>query len=257
MYDSISKETMIKEYFGCELSAISKTVIISPILKLEKFRQYAEEIVDEFEGWYNGITVKYKGQEISILSSGIGSPLTGDCVLALKYTDCEKLLFSGSAGAVNSEYCIGDMLAVGEAVIGEGFSRYHTKSFMEDSFGRLVRGDDTMTELLYAAIKPYKQEYSVNTYKGRIFTTDSILGETKEAFDYMVSKGCDAVEMEVSAVFTAAQKANIKAAALIFISDLPLKSKSLFEGRDNRDYEQHRRQKNEIPRLLLEIAKKI
>jgi nucleoside phosphorylase len=48
--------------------------------------------------------------------------MSGDCALALSYTDSENVIFSGSAGAVNPEYSIGDLLAVDQAVIGEGFS---------------------------------------------------------------------------------------------------------------------------------------
>ncbi|MFZ5351594.1 MAG: hypothetical protein ACOZCL_02590 [Bacillota bacterium] len=254
MYDGISHKTMIKEYFGCNISDVADTVVVSPILDLKRFKEFADEVILEFSGWYDGMTVMKKGKRVTVIECRIGSPLAGDCILALEYAKCKTVIFSGSAGAINDSYEIGDMLAVSEAIIGEGFSRYHSDNFEEDCFGKLSAGDYELSDKLLSCIKKYEGIYGIKTYRGRIFTIDTILGESSAVFDYMKRKGCDAVEMEVSSVFTAAAKAGLKAAALIFISDLPLKSKSLFEGRDNREHEQHRRQRNEIPGILLDAA---
>ena len=61
-----------------------------------------------------------QGEPITVISSGIGAPLTGDCVIALGYSQCENI-FSGSAGAIDEKLNIGDILICNEAVIGEGF----------------------------------------------------------------------------------------------------------------------------------------
>ncbi len=124
MYDKVTKETMIKTHFGCDKEDIADTVILTPIWRFEGFKSVADSILAEFEGWYKGVTLSVKGKRITVISSGIGSPISGDCALALGYTDCEYVIFSGSAGAINESYNIGDILVVGEAVIGEGFSRY-------------------------------------------------------------------------------------------------------------------------------------
>ncbi len=257
MYDGICKETMIGEYFGCSIDDIAEVVIVSPILDIKRFKSYSDKTVSEFSGWYKGVTVEHNKRLITIISSGIGSPLTGDCVLALQYSRCKKVIFSGSAGAINKEYKIGDIIAAGEAVIGEGFSRYHYDNIEHDCFGKLVYGDMEMTQKLAAHIKKYEAVYNINTYTGRVFTIDSILGESREMFEYMKQKSCDVVEMEVSSVFTACRRIEKSAAALIFISDLPLQRKSLFEGRNIAERELYKRQTAEIPRILLEIAAQI
>ena len=254
MYDKITKETMVKIHFGCKTEDIASTVILTPIWSLEGFKNRADAVLIEFAGWYKGATLVFNNKRVTVISSGIGAPMSGDCALALCYTDCENVIFSGSAGAINQRYNIGDMLAVSEAVIGEGFSRYHREDIRKDCFGEIVTGDKEAAQILMDAIKKNESKYGINCHEGRIFSIDSIIGERKDTFDYMKEKGCDAVEMEVSAVFTACRCAGKKAAALILISDLPLKSRNLFEGITEIDIKKYNEIKCDLPGILLEAA---
>lgn len=254
MYDKVAREIIVRTHFGCEIEDIAKTVILTPIWNLEGFKAASDKTIKEFEGWYDGITVIYKGVEITVISSRVGAPMSGDCALALSYTDCESVLFSGSAGAINPSYNIGDLLAVKEAVIGEGFSRYHREDITKDCFGELVEGDAAVCGTLMEVIKGYSVQFGAACRTGRIFSIDSILGENKETFEYMRQKGCDAVEMEVSAIFTACKKAGKKAAALIIISDLPLKYRNLFEGITEEDVEKYNGIKTRLPEIIMEAA---
>jgi purine-nucleoside phosphorylase len=70
----------------------------------------------------------------------------------------------------------------------------------------------------------------------------------------MQEKGCDAVEMEVSAVFTACRQAGVKATAMIVISDLPLKYRNLFEGITEIDAKRYNDIKCDLTGILLEAA---
>lgn len=254
MYDKVTKATMVKIHFGCRIEDIADTVILTPIWGLEGFKNMADDVSAEFEGWYKGVTLTVKNRRITVISSGIGAPLSGDCALALGYTDCIKVIFSGSAGAVNQSCNIGDMLAVSEAIIGEGFSRYHGADIRRDSFGELVRGDRETAQAILDTIRNKEGKYGIACSEGRIFSIDSILGERKETFDYIQEKNCDAVEMEVSAVFTACRATGKKAAALILISDLPLRNRNLFEGITDIDIKRYNEVKRDLPGILLEIA---
>ena len=254
MYDKVTKATMVKIHFGCCMEDIAETVILTPIWGLDGFRDRADCVLAEFEGWYKGVTLRFWDKSVTVISSGIGSPMSGDCALALGYTDCSNILFSGSAGAVNQGYNIGDMLSVGEAVIGEGFSRYHSGDIRRDCFGELVQGDGKTARRIMDTIKGKEGIYGIKCYEGRIFSIDPILGERKETFDFMLEKGCDAVEMEVSAVFTACRATGKHAAALILISDLPLRDRNLFEGITELDIKRYNEVKRDLPGILLEAA---
>lgn len=245
---------MVNIHFGCKIEDIASIVILTPVWSLESFVNRADEVLARFTGWYKGVTLKFNSKSITVINSGIGAPMSGDCALALSYTDCDTVIFSGSAGAVNTCCRIGDMLVVSEAVIGEGFSRYHSEDIRKDRFGELVQGDKEMAQKLLNAIVKYQSRYGIDSREGRIFSIDSILGERKDTFDYMREKGCDGVEMEVSAVFTACRCGGKKAAALILISDLPLKYKNLFEGITEIDIKRYNEIKRDLPGILLEAA---
>ncbi len=254
MYENVTKEVMVKTLFGCEVSDISKNVIISPVWPLNSFIEKADSVKKQFKGWYKGVTITYKGIDISVINSCIGAPLTGDCVIALGCTPCEDILFSGSAGGISIKCSFGDLLVSRKAVIGEGFSRYHRDGLTKDCFGEEVFGSDEVAEIIIKNSRVQAEKLGLNTYKGNIYSTDSILGENKESFDFMIKRGCDAVEMELSAVFTASKKIGRKAAGLITISDLPLKSKSLFDGVKEDDILKYNNSVKIIPRILLETA---
>lgn len=257
MYENVTKEVMVKTLFGCEVSDITKNVIISPVWSLNSFIEKADSIKKQFKGWYRGVTIIYKGIDISVISSCIGAPLTGDCVIALGSTPCESILFSGSAGGISEKCNFGDLLVSCNAVIGEGFSRYHRGTFIKDCFGEEVFGSEEIAEILLKNSLKLAGQMGLNTYKGMIYSTDSILGENRESFDFMKRKGCDAVEMELSAVFTASKKIGRRAAGLITISDLPLKSKSLFDGVKEQDIIKYNNSVKIIPGILLDAASEL
>jgi purine-nucleoside phosphorylase len=66
---------------------------------------------------------------------------------------------------------------------------------------------------------------------GRVFTIGSILSESPGFLMALKDKGIAAIDMEISAVYTAAREAGIRASALLVVSDLPLE-KGIEEGLD-------------------------
>lgn len=254
MYENIKKEVMIEKHFGCSIGDISKSVIISPVWPLSGFTERAESIVREFKGWYKGVTMLYKGNPVTVISSGIGAPMTGDCVIALGYSECENIFFSGSAGAISKKLNFGDILVCSDAVIGEGFSRYHSNDIYTDCFGNIVSGSTDLANVIFQKAMITAHSLGVSVHRGRIFSIDSILGENKRSFDFMISKDCDAVEMEVSAVFTASKSIGRNTAALLVISDLPLRERSLFEGIQEFDEIKYKTSSYKLAEILLDAA---
>ena len=254
MYKNVKADVFLKEMFGMEYDLFAETVIVTPIWNLNDFRNQADKIISEFKGWYKGITIEYHGKPITIVNSGIGAPLTGDCILAMSHSsNVKNIIFSGSAGAVNPDYKIGDFVFADQSVIGEGFSRY-VRGFKTDCFGEISHGDSEYVKKLASRASGMIKESGADIYFGKIFTTDSILGESRAFIDYVQEKGCDAIEMEVSAVFTAAVKANKRACAVLLISDLPLDNRNLFEGLTTEENKKFDVLRVNIGKLLLKIG---
>jgi len=254
MYERVQADVFLNQMFGMEFDLFAETVIATPIWTLDDFRNGAEKVLAEFRGWYRGITVEYNGKPISVVGTNIGAPLAGDCILAMGHSkNVKNILFSGSAGALNPEYRIGDFVISDESIIGEGFSRY-ARNIGIDYFGEISHGNgDYAAEIATSAAELVKAKGS-HLYSGRLFSTDSILGETKELFDFLEKKGCDAIEMESSAVFTAAFKAKKRACALVLISDLPLRYRNLFEGITLEEKARFDSLRKQIPMMLMEIG---
>lgn len=254
LYKNVKANIFLKEMFGMDHDLFAETVIATPIWNLNDFRNEADKVLAEFKGWYKGITIEYQGKPITIVNSGIGAPLSGDCILAMAHSSIVKnIIFSGSAGAVNPEYKIGDIIFADQSVMGEGYSRY-IRNFEIDCFGKVSHGSNEYSRKLASKASCMIKELGTCLYFGKIFTTDSILGESREFIDYVEKKECDAIEMEVSAVFTAAIKANKKACAVLLISDLPLNYRNLFEGLTPMENKKFEALRIKIAKLLLEIG---
>ena len=254
MYEKVKADVFLKQMFGMDYDLFAETVIATPIWDLDDFRNEADKVIAEFKGWYKGITLEYHGKLISVVNSGIGAPLSGDCILAMSHSsNVKNIIFSGSAGAVNSEYKIGDIIFADQSVVGEGYSRY-IRNFEIDCFGKVSHGSNEYSRKLASKASCIVKELGTCLYFGKIFTTDSILGESREFINYVEKKGCDAIEMEVSAVFTAARKANKKACAVLLISDLPLYNRNLFEGLTSEENKKFGSLRVNIAKLLLEIG---
>ena len=124
---NISSADVVRMAFHCVPEAIHADVILAPIWKVEIFSQWAESItVITPDVLYD---LSYQGKTISFLRSGVGAPLTGDAVLALGCTPCERILFAGSVGGLRADMHIGDLLLPAFSYAGDGFCRYLQPGF--------------------------------------------------------------------------------------------------------------------------------
>lgn len=255
----MDSEAVLQLYFGCEARDISEFVVFTPLppSNLNDFKQLCDEVRREFSGWVgSGFVGLAEGYDVTVICPGTGSSQIGDATLAAGYGPCKVAIFVGSIGGLDDNMNIGDIVVVEEAVIGEGFSRYHLgKAPSEDTFGQIAQADDVLMEYLWPQVRSMARRFDVMTHKGRIFTTESLLAETEQFLQEIASRGCIGIEKEVSAFYTAARKAKIRVAAVLYISDLPLHQKSLFVERTREEEDKRVRVRHEIiPQIALKLA---
>jgi purine-nucleoside phosphorylase len=226
---NISPADVVRMAFKCAPEAIHADVILAPIWKVEIFSQWAESItVITPDVLYD---LAYQGKTISFLRSGVGAPLTGDAVLALGCTSCQRILFAGSVGGLRAGMHIGDLMLPEFSYAGDGFCRYLQPVFPpQDCFLEHNAPDDALSAALYQATLPLAQEAGVAVHTGPVFSIDTILAQFS-ILDEIISLGCIGIEMETAAAFKAARLVGIPAAALFSVSDVPVKNQSLFSGR--------------------------
>jgi purine-nucleoside phosphorylase len=259
MSDQMDGKAILQLYFGCEVSDIHEFVILMPLppRNLDDFKKLCDEVQTEFTGWVGSGFVGWAGRcYVTAICPGTGSSQIGDGTLAVGHGPCKVAIFVGSIGGLVDNISIGDIVVVDEAVVGEGFSRYHLgKTPADDTFGQIVRADDALMDYLWPRVRGMARRLGVTAHKGRAFTTESLLAETESFLQGIVRLGCIGIEKEASAFYTAARKAEIQAAAVLCVSDLPLHQKSLFAERTQEEEEKRVRVRHEmIPQIILELA---
>ncbi len=193
--------------------------------------------------------------EITYLKSGIGAPVTIDAVLALGLTPCKKILFVGSAGALDQSIGIGDIVIPEYSICGDGASRYIVNNSLYDGdvFGEKVYPDQKLFAHLKNATNKICTENNLKWHLARNFSIDTIFAQFSH-LDEIMGMGCNVIEMETAAAFRAAKLVNIPLTALFSVSDNTLQNKSLISGRTAKEIEYRRRvRRTVIPQIILEF----
>ena len=248
----ISPADVTRMAFRCIPEAIHADVILFPWWQPEIFSAWAERITTITPDIL--YEVLFEGKPISVIRSGIGAPQAGDAVLALGCTACARIVFAGSVGGLHPEMQIGDLMLPEFSYAGDGFCRYLEPDFPHaDSFLERVFPDEALALAVSLPAARLAREAGVALHTGPVFCTDSILAQF-DKLNYMVNElGCIGIEMETAAVFKAARRVGIQAAALFSVSDVPVRNQSLFSGRS--EAEQNRRKEirdKVLARALLE-----
>lgn len=133
--------------------------------------------------------MNYKGTDVAFYLTGIGSAVASSlCYEASWLTGATKFIMFGSCGSLNREETEGKFIIPTESYRGEGCSYYFAKpsDYIE------INNSHKLALIFEELGMPY--------VLGRVWTTDSILRETKGLVAKRKEEGCIAVEMEVAGV---------------------------------------------------------
>lgn len=243
---------VVRTVFGCTPGDIAPSVVLSPFVPLKAFRRHLSTVTAELTPtfFYKGVSGVFAGQPVTIFHTGVGPSRIGDCLAFLSLTPARQVCFAGAVGALNEQYAIGDFCAPTAVADGEGYSRYSRAPFPELVAAAPVvtctaGGGDGWRPLLAAEALPL--------HHSRVFTIGSIAFESPENLRTLRALGYDAVEMELSAFYAAATHHGLVAAALTYVSDLPL-SRSLWQDKTPAEEEALRRAYRALPLLALRRA---
>jgi len=250
----MNKEKLFEYCFGCQPGNFPGTVIITPFLPVGNFTEHCRS-GRSFKGrLYSGQMALKNGQEFAVVHCGMGSASAGDAILLLDITPVRKIFFAGSCGGLK-DCRIGDIILCESAFDGEGFTRYHTERFdiktVFDS-GVFVPAGAGYIEKLRGFL-PGQVREGISLRTGDIFTIGSLMAERQENVFGIAEKGFKGIDMELSAVYHAACATKREAAALLFVSDLPLE-KPLWEERTQQERNGHNTGMKEVIRLSVEFV---
>lgn len=249
---NITPEDIVRNVLCCDADAIQSKVIVMPNWRADIFSSHADVITAVSEGVV--YQLEYHGQRISVIRSGIGAPQTGDVILTLGCTPCDRVVFAGSVGGLDSSMKIGDLIVTEKSICGDGFSRYLDADVQtKDCFLQPIEPDSDLTECVKNFAFELCQRESVPIHCGTIFSIDTIIAQFFR-LDYFVKNfHCIGIEMETSAVFRAAKLVGIKASALLQVSDVIPMNKTVYSGRTNKDMGRRKFVKERIlPKVILD-----
>ncbi|MDR2200433.1 MAG: hypothetical protein LBR53_13485 [Deltaproteobacteria bacterium] len=153
-----------------------------------------------------GGTALYAGRDFFLAGPVLGAPMAVMALEILSGGGAEELLFSGYAGSLRADLRPGSLFLPERALSTEGVSAHYSPDLSPDP------------SLLEKLRKTARETGFVRS--GTVWTTDAPMRETPKLRERQKKLGAEAVEMEVSAVFSAARFRALKAAALLLITDV-------------------------------------
>lgn len=153
---------------------------------------------------------KSQPEGVSLTGPFVGAPYAVMLMETLVAWGARKILFMGWCGAVAEKVKIGDIILPTAAVIDEGTSAHYETMDNERSCA---------CPSMVSAIRNFLVEKQVDFHAGEIWTTDAVYRETRQQVETHQRNGILAVEMELSALFTAARYRRVSLAGILVVSD--------------------------------------
>lgn len=152
---------------------------------------------------------EYQGRIAVASVYGIGGPCAVMTLEEKIVFGIDKFISIGSAGSLQKNLSIGDIVVCDRAIRDEGVS-YH---YLEDS--KYASASEEMTRRIKSSLDKLDIEYTTGTS----WTTDAVYRETiAEVLQYQ-KEGVATVEMEAAALFAVAQYRNVQVGSILTISD--------------------------------------
>ena len=144
-----------------------------------------------------------------VAGPAVGAPAAALVMEKLIVLGARHIILMGWCGAVDPSYVIGDIILPGNAVSGEGTSRYYG---IKDTVKPCRQCTIQLQHLLKKEMLEYKE--------GTIWSTDAPYRESREMLHHLQNKHrIVAVDMEFSALCSVASFRSISFGAVLLVSD--------------------------------------
>ena len=158
---------------------------------------------------YTMFTGTYQGIKVTSINGGRFSADTAITTEILCNAQAGCLIRLGSCGALREDIKIGDFVIADSALRGDGVTPY----YVDEKFQPVA--DSKLTE----ALASVASSPMAKVHRGKVWSTDAILRETREVVGKAVDNGAIAVDMVSSTFLTLCQLYKIPAAVILAVSD--------------------------------------
>lgn len=163
-------------------------------------------------------TGNYNGKSVTIMGSGMGMPSIGIYSYELfKFYDVDKIIRIGSAGSVDDNVKLKDIIIAMGACTDSNYSKHYN---LNGQFAPI--GDFN----LISRAKKEVEDLNCKYFIGNVYSTDVFYNDL-EVLKSWQKMGILAVEMEAAALYMNSAYLGKSALCLLTISDSPLKNESI------------------------------
>ena len=148
-------------------------------------------------------------EDVSLVGPVLGSPHAVLVLEKLVVLGAKRIVFFGWCGSIDRRVQNGDFVVPDKTLIGEGTSMYYASK----------HGYPRPSSSLLKAIKEGVEGCSIPCHMGPVWSTDAPYRETRQRVLSLQREGVIGVDMEVSALFSAAQFRSVECGALLVVSD--------------------------------------
>ncbi len=164
---------------------------------------------------FNSELVVDDKREFFVAGPAVGAPAAVMALEKLVALGAQRVVLYGWCGAIASSLAIGDILVPDSARIGEGTSQYYGK-----------KEESAPSPQLFLSLCQLFEKKDLTVNRGKVWSTDAIFREDREELLALHRQHrVVAVDMEFSALCSAAAFRNIEFAAVLLVSDLVAKEK--------------------------------
>lgn len=220
----MDKKKLSRFILGCDLEMIRETVIMAPCWLPDSVGISKVELIAD--GSCKIWDCKIEDDSFTYVLTGVGAWNCADTVMALKNTSCKRIMFIGSAGAIEKDICVGDIVLPDSFIVGEGASRYLQDDLKTDSFGDVLSISSINYEKIMSIAKESAEKYGVSCHAGRVISVESIYSQF-HFISCFLEMGCRYLDMESSAFIASTKRSGLEGVVCFCISDNSTKDQSL------------------------------
>lgn len=186
---------------------------------------------DMYLGEYEGSTIMF--------CCAYGAPRAVEPVHIFGILGTKKVIQIGSCGGLQPHILTGDVVIPTTSNIGEGASQYYGQSI-----------SSTATQKLVESANRALNDRGINTHLGTHISTSALLQQSDEQVEEWQQAGLLGVDMETSAVYSAAEYFKMERVSMLFVWDELLNNRTWLD-----EYSMSEKQKQfEANKAIFEIA---
>jgi len=158
-----------------------------------------------------GFTGMYKGERVSVMGSGMGCPSMGIYSYELfNFYDVQNIMRVGTAGSINQDLRIGDIVLAQGACTNSAFVRQYN-----------LPGDyaPIASFVLLTKAPAAADAKGLKAAVGNVLSSDTFYSDDKSELEHWQKMGVLCVEMEAAALYLNAARAGKNALTVLTISD--------------------------------------